>query len=106
MLMAAFNAACALGTGGWSRPFAGRVEPMVIHYRVNAGSSRAGTGSTIRSRAAGRVLGEACHFIDLMAYLTAALSAGLPAVMGQRGALSRRQPECHAVICRWFGRQT
>lgn len=56
--------------------FAGRVEPMAMLYRINAGriplKSELGW---VHDPAAGggRIIGEACHFIDTMQYLCGSL---------------------------------
>ena len=44
-------------------------EPMMLHYRVNAGFI-APDHWTQDPAQGGRLLGEACHFIDLLIYLT------------------------------------
>ncbi|MDQ1265333.1 MAG: hypothetical protein QG635_483 [Bacteroidota bacterium] len=49
-----------------------RTEPMVINYRVNAGSLPK-THWVESPDQGGRILGEACHFIDCMVFLTKAL---------------------------------
>jgi polar amino acid transport system substrate-binding protein len=50
----------------------GRTEPMSISYRVNAGAIP--LSSWIQDPAqGGRIIGEGCHFIDCMVYLTGSL---------------------------------
>lgn len=53
--------------------FAGRSGPLSILYRVNAG--RIGREQWIQDpvEGGGRIIGEACHFIDLMQFLTESL---------------------------------
>lgn len=47
-------------------------EPLVIHYRVNAGFIPL-THWTQDLEQGGRIIGEGCHFIDTMVYLTDSL---------------------------------
>jgi predicted dehydrogenase/threonine dehydrogenase-like Zn-dependent dehydrogenase len=44
-------------------------EPMHIHYRVNAGSIPLGHWTQDPAIGGGRIIGEACHFIDFMIFL-------------------------------------
>jgi len=50
-------------------------EPLALHYRVNAGYLPPDHWMNDREQGGGRVLGEVCHFIDLMMFL-----AGVPIV--------------------------
>ena len=43
--------------------------PLMMHYRVNAGTLPSGNWVYDPKSAAGRIVGEACHFIDLMTWL-------------------------------------
>jgi polar amino acid transport system substrate-binding protein len=45
-------------------------EPMVINIRVNAGFIPKDHWTQIPEIGAGRIIGEMCHFIDLMQYFT------------------------------------
>ena len=49
--------------------FARRAGPMAIQYVVSAGPAPAGTWLTDPKIGGGRIVGEACHFIDLCTYL-------------------------------------
>lgn len=53
--------------------FSRRKEPMVISYRVNAGKLPQNHWVMLPEQGAGRIIGEGCHFIDCMVYLTKAL---------------------------------
>lgn len=53
--------------------FAGRTHPLVMHYRVNAGFLPADHWVHDPKQGGGRILGEACHFIDLCHHLAGAL---------------------------------
>src|SRR5262249_8668007 len=50
-----------------------RGEPLVITYRINAGSVPATHWTQDPSTGGGRIVGEVCHFIDLMQFLTGSL---------------------------------
>ena len=52
--------------------FAGRQEPMILHYRVNAGFMAKDSWYQDLKVGGGRVIGEVCHFIDTLQYLTGA----------------------------------
>lgn len=52
--------------------FAERSDPMAIKYRVNAGLLPKTHWVHLPAQG-GRIIGEACHFIDCMAFLTGAL---------------------------------
>lgn len=49
--------------------FTGRSGPLAIHYQVAAGPTPGGTWHTDPTVGGGRILGEACHFVDLCSYL-------------------------------------
>jgi predicted dehydrogenase/threonine dehydrogenase-like Zn-dependent dehydrogenase len=46
-------------------------EPLALHYRVNAGYLPPDHWVNDREQGGGRILGEVCHFVDLLAYLAA-----------------------------------
>ncbi|HND50280.1 MAG TPA: Gfo/Idh/MocA family oxidoreductase, partial [Anaerolineales bacterium] len=50
-----------------------RQEPLHAHYRVNAGFIPANHWTQDEAIGGGRIIGEACHFIDLITYLVGAL---------------------------------
>jgi predicted dehydrogenase/threonine dehydrogenase-like Zn-dependent dehydrogenase len=52
--------------------FAGRETPLSILYRVNAGRIPKEHWTQNAQEGGGRIIGEVCHFIDLMQYLTGA----------------------------------
>ena len=49
--------------------FQQRAEPMVIQYRVNAGYVEANHWYHDPDQGGGRIIGEGCHFVDLITYL-------------------------------------
>jgi predicted dehydrogenase len=44
-------------------------EPLIMHYRVNAGFIAADHWIQDREQGGGRILGEMCHFVDFLSYL-------------------------------------
>ena len=50
--------------------FAGRREPLVMHYRVNAGAVPAEHWVQDPEVGGGRIVGEGCHFVDYLQELT------------------------------------
>lgn len=64
---------------------AGRSEPLAAHYRVNAGYLPPTHWTHDLENGGGRIVGEACHFIDFLIFLVGALpvevaARGLPDV--------------------------
>lgn len=55
------------------KQFAGVGEPLVINYRVNAGFIPKEHWTQNENVGGGRIIGEVCHFIDLMQYFTDSL---------------------------------
>jgi predicted dehydrogenase/threonine dehydrogenase-like Zn-dependent dehydrogenase len=47
-------------------------EPLALHYRVNAGFIARDHWMNDPEQGGGRILGEACHFIDFLSFLTGA----------------------------------
>jgi predicted dehydrogenase/threonine dehydrogenase-like Zn-dependent dehydrogenase len=83
----AYGTACRTGTSrpmlmvGYNRRFAplvlslverlrGRQQPLSMIYTVNAGAIPASHWTQDPAVGGGRILGEACHFIDLLHFLT------------------------------------
>jgi len=52
--------------------FRGRQEPLTMQYRVNAGRLPADHWAQHPVEGGGRIIGEVCHFIDLMQFLCGA----------------------------------
>lgn len=50
--------------------FEGRTSPMQIHYRVNAGFLPPDHWTQDPNIGGGRIIGEVCHFIDLLQFIT------------------------------------
>jgi predicted dehydrogenase/threonine dehydrogenase-like Zn-dependent dehydrogenase len=52
--------------------FAQRTEALSMHYRINAGYIPANHWTQDAAQGGGRVIGEACHFVDLLVFLAGA----------------------------------
>ena len=59
--------------------FRSRAGPMTIIYRVNAGQLPVDHWAHDAAEGGGRIIGEVCHFIDFIQYLTDALPARVSA---------------------------
>ena len=55
-------------------------DPLMMHYRVNAGLLPADHWLHDAQQGGGRIIGEACHFIDLLTYLNGRPPAEVQAV--------------------------
>jgi polar amino acid transport system substrate-binding protein len=53
--------------------FADRSGPLALHYRVSAGPPPAGTWILDPRAGGGRIVGEACHFVDLCSFVVGAV---------------------------------
>ncbi|MBL7999406.1 MAG: bi-domain-containing oxidoreductase [Candidatus Kapabacteria bacterium] len=71
-VMVGFNRRFSAPFADIKKFFASRHDPMSIHYRMNAGFIP-GTNWIQDAAQGGRIIGEACHIIDCMVYLTGAL---------------------------------
>src|SRR5207249_2603053 len=70
--------------------FSGR-GPLMMTYRINAGPLPPGHWLNDPDVGGGRLIGEACHFIDLMSYLTG--DSELVSVEGRSGGLTHAPVE-------------
>jgi predicted dehydrogenase len=68
-LMVGFNRRFAPLSKELAKFFAGRQEPLVAHYRVNAGQLPLYHWLHDPVRGGGRLVGEGCHFIDYLIFL-------------------------------------
>lgn len=59
--------------------FSTRSEPMVIHYRVNAGFLPANHWLNDPLQGGGRLIGEGCHFIDFITFMVGSLPVSVNA---------------------------
>ena len=71
-VMVGFNRRFAPLVGEIERHFAGRSHPLVMQYRVNAGFIPPEHWVHDPVEGGGRILGEACHFVDLLQHLAGA----------------------------------
>ena len=69
LLMAGFNRRFAPFGQKLHAFFAGRSEPLVAHYRVNAGFIPLNHWVHDPAQGGGRIIGEGCHFVDFLSYL-------------------------------------
>jgi predicted dehydrogenase/threonine dehydrogenase-like Zn-dependent dehydrogenase len=69
LLMVGFNRRFSSHARAIRESFGGRVGPMAIEYTIAAGPTPGGTWLTDPAVGGGRILGEACHFVDLCTYL-------------------------------------
>ena len=73
LLMVGFNRRFAPISVSLKAKFAARSGPMTIVYRVNAGQVVPEHWAHDAAEGAGRIIGEACHFIDFVSFLTDAV---------------------------------
>lgn len=71
-VMVGFNRRFAPVSESVRKEFRSMTEPLVVNIRVNAGLIPRGHWIQDPEIGGGRILGEVCHFIDLMQYLTGA----------------------------------
>lgn len=57
--------------------FLGCHEPMVIQYRVNAGALPPDSWIQSADEGGGRIVGEVCHFVDFMSFVTGSAPASV-----------------------------
>ena len=72
-VMVGFNRRFSASFKSIKKFFSERTDPMMISYRVNAGMIPKTHWLYAPDQGDGRIVGEACHFIDCMVYLTGAL---------------------------------
>ncbi|MEM2001296.1 MAG: bi-domain-containing oxidoreductase [Candidatus Methanomethylicaceae archaeon] len=70
LLMVGFNRRFSPFTRWLKERFAGVPEPLAVHCTVNAGSVPPNHWVHDPEQGGGRIIGEVCHFIDLIQYLT------------------------------------
>jgi polar amino acid transport system substrate-binding protein len=87
-LMVGFNRRFSPHARQAAAAFASRREPLSISYRVNAGRIPPGSWIQDAREGGGRIIGEVCHFIDLMQFL-----AGAATVRVYAEAISSRNEE-------------
>jgi predicted dehydrogenase len=73
---------------------AGRTEPICLTMTVNAGALPAEHWLHHAARGGGRIIGEACHFIDLLSWIAGAAVTDVSAVMVGKGPAVRADKMC------------
>jgi polar amino acid transport system substrate-binding protein len=73
LILVGFNRRYAPLVKNMKKFFYGRNEPMIMHYRVNAGFKEKKDWYQDKEIGGGRVIGEICHFIDTFQYMTNAI---------------------------------
>jgi predicted dehydrogenase/threonine dehydrogenase-like Zn-dependent dehydrogenase len=58
---------------------AARSEPLYMHYRINAGYIPLNHWTNDPSQGGGRIIGEGCHFVDFLTFLTGAAPVSVTA---------------------------
>lgn len=71
-LMTGFNRRFAPLATQLAAHFAHRTEPLYMHYRINAGYIPLNHWVHDPQQGGGRIVGEACHFIDFLTFLVGA----------------------------------
>ena len=79
LLMVGYNRRFSEPVRAIQRLFAGRTEPLALHYRVNAGFLPS-THWMQHPAQGGRIVGEGGHFVDVMQFLCGALPNSVYAV--------------------------
>ena len=79
VFMVGFNRRFAPLIGQTRTFFSNRAEPMHIHYRVNAGFIPPNHWTQDPAVGGGRIIGEGCHFIDLVTSLIGRLPTSVSA---------------------------
>ena len=81
MVMAGFNRRFSPHTVKMRELLAGRTEPLTMTMTVNAGFIAPDHWTQDPERGGGRIIGEGCHFIDLLAFLAEAPVTSVAAAM-------------------------
>jgi len=76
-LMVGYNRRFSSHARAIREAFATRAGPMAIQYVVSAGPTPSGTWLTDPKVGGGRIVGEACHFVDLCSYLVGGIPNGV-----------------------------
>jgi len=79
LLMVGYNRRFSAPIVAIQKLFAGRTEPLAMHYRVNAGFLPS-SHWTQQPDQGGRIIGECGHFVDVMQFLCGALPTSVHAV--------------------------
>ncbi|MEE8583664.1 MAG: bi-domain-containing oxidoreductase [Acidobacteriota bacterium] len=91
-LMIGFNRRFAPATIRLRDRLAQRMHPCMIYYRVNAGYCPPDHWTQDPQQGGGRLLGEVCHFVDLLLHLVGSPVAGISAT-GLNDSAAYYQPD-------------
>jgi predicted dehydrogenase/threonine dehydrogenase-like Zn-dependent dehydrogenase len=89
ILMVGFNRRFSPHTAKVKELLLGRTEPLCMSMTVNAGAIPADNWIQDPKRGGGRIIGEACHFIDLLAHIAGAPVVSVSAMMVGEGPVVR-----------------
>ncbi|MBN1578447.1 MAG: bi-domain-containing oxidoreductase [Chitinispirillaceae bacterium] len=79
LLMVGFNRRFSPHTGMIADYFNKRTTPLMISYRINAGFIPGNVWIQDPQTGGGRIIGEACHFIDFVSFVVGAMPASVTA---------------------------
>ncbi|HEX6881028.1 MAG TPA: bi-domain-containing oxidoreductase, partial [Terriglobales bacterium] len=93
LLMVGYNRRFAPMTAELKKFFSGVHEPLVAHYRVNAGPIPPEHWAHDPEVGGGRIIGEVCHFVDFLIHATESLpvsvfAAGLPSATNPQDSVA------------------
>lgn len=100
-LMVGFNRRFAPVCTSIKKEFENAGEPLVVNIRVNAGFIPKDHWTQIPEIGAGRVIGEMCHFIDLMQYFTGAEPVKVYADCIRSGNTKLKQDDNVAIVVKF-----
>ncbi len=89
LLMTGFNRRFAPLAAQLAAHFANRTESLYLHYRVNAGYIPLNHWTHDPEQGGGRIIGEACHFIDFLTFLVGSAPVSVSAVTLPNGGKYR-----------------
>lgn len=99
LLMVGFNRRFSRHVVKMKELLAGRGEPMCMNMTINAGHIPPEHWVHDPAQGGGRIIGEGCHFIDLMVHLTGSLVRTVSATMAGEGVAVRQDK---MAICLGF----
>ncbi len=97
LLMVGFNRRFAPFSQEMKTFFSKGTEPLIAHYRVNAGYLPASHWLHDPIQGGGRIIGEACHFIDYLTFLVGDVPSSV-AAFGLPDAGKYQEDNLHLVL--------
>jgi predicted dehydrogenase/threonine dehydrogenase-like Zn-dependent dehydrogenase len=101
MLMVGFNRRFAPHVEHAKRFFENAVGPYVIQYRVSAGAVPKTHWTRDPVEGGGRIIGEVCHFIDLMQYFTTSVPSKVYAEPVSAGATANADDDSVVITIKF-----